>query len=174
MHPWHDLTHGEDAPEIVNVMIEVTNGSSTKYELDKDSGLIKLDRVLFSPMYYPANYGFIPKTYCDDKDPLDCLVICSVDLMPGCLVDARVIGVMKMIDGGEGDDKLIAVADNDAGMAHIKDLSDLPEHKINQIRVFFQDYKKLEKKTVEVKEFEGKDVAQKLVMESIELYKENF
>lgn len=172
MHPWHEIHYGEDAPEVVTVMIEVSNESNTKYELDKDTGLIKLDRVLFSPMFYPANYGFIPQTYCDDKDPLDCLVISDVDLMPGCLVDAKVIGVMRMVDQGEIDDKLIAVAAEDMNVNHINDLSDLPEHKLNQIRVFFEDYKKLEKKEVEVKEFEGRKTAIKIVEESIQMYKD--
>ena len=103
---WHNVSYGEQQPEIVRSIIEIPKGSKAKYELDKDSGLLKLDRVLFSSVHYPANYGFIPRTYCDDHDPLDILVICSIDVVPMCIVEAKVIGVMQMIDSGEGDDKI--------------------------------------------------------------------
>lgn len=142
-NPWHFVSPGADAPQIVNAIIEIPTGSKAKYELDKESGLLKLDRVLFSAVHYPANYGFIPMTYCDDKDPLDILVICSVEVEPLCLIEAKVIGVMRMIDQGEGDDKIIAVAKNDKSINHVNDISDLPEHILQQIHRFFSDYKKL-------------------------------
>ena len=106
-HPWHNVSPGANLPESVNAIIEIPKGSKAKYEIDKDSNLIKLDRVLFSSVMYPANYGFIPQTYCDDNDPLDILVLCSVDVYPLTLLEAKVIGVMHMVDNGEQDDKLL-------------------------------------------------------------------
>jgi inorganic pyrophosphatase len=173
-NPWHDLELGKEAPEVVQCVIEISEGSNTKYELDKESGMIRLDRILFSPMFYPANYGFIPKTYCEDGDPLDVLVLCTNPLLPNTLLDARIIGVMAMIDGGEADDKLIAVANDDPNLKHINDLSDLPELRINQIRHFFEDYKKLEKKSVSITGFSEKSKAIEILKESIELYKKTF
>ena len=173
-NPWHDVSYGEDAPNIVNGIIEIPKGSRAKYELDKDSGMIKLDRVLYSSVYYPANYGFIPRTYCDDHDPLDILVICQIDLIPMCLVEAKVIGVMRMIDGGEADDKIIAVAAGDPSVNHINDISELPQHFISEMRSFFEDYKKLENKTVIVEEFQDNVVAKKIVQKAIEDYNNKF
>ncbi len=159
MNPWHDLSTGKDAPEIVSGIIEIPKASRAKYELDKDSGMLKLDRVLYSSMYYPANYGFIPQTYCDDGDPLDILVLSNITIQPLCIVRAKVIGVMQMLDGGEADDKIIAMAADDISVSHINDISQLPIHYLNEIKSFFEDYKKLENKTVKVEEFLGKDVA---------------
>ncbi|CAK83225.1 unnamed protein product (macronuclear) [Paramecium tetraurelia] len=173
-NPWHHVHFGSDSPKIVNAIIEITKGSKAKYELDKDSGLLKLDRVLFSAVHYPANYGFIPQTYCDDKDPLDILVLCSVEIEPMCLVEARVIGVMHMVDQGEIDDKIIAVAKNDASYAGVNDLKDIPSHTTQEIQRFFEDYKKLEHKHVVVEEFKGKEDAYRIVEESIKLYEEKF
>lgn len=173
-NPWHDVSYGEDAPNIVNGIIEIPKGSRAKYELDKDSGMIKLDRVLYSSVYYPANYGFIPRTYCDDHDPLDILVICQIDLIPMCLVEAKVIGVMRMIDGGEADDKIIAVAAGDPSVNHINDISELPQHFISEMRSFFEDYKKLEKKTVIVEEFQDNVVAKEIVQKAIQDYNHKF
>ncbi|MBM6499067.1 inorganic diphosphatase [Flavobacterium macrobrachii] len=173
-NPWHDVSYGEDAPNIVNGIIEIPKGSRAKYELDKDSGMIKLDRVLYSSVYYPANYGFIPRTYCDDHDPLDILVICQIDLIPMCLVEAKVIGVMRMIDGGEADDKIIAVAAGDPSVNHINDISELPQHFISEMRSFFEDYKKLENKTVIVEEFQDNVVAKEIVQKAIEDYNNKF
>lgn len=173
-NPWHDLSYGKNAPETVTAVIEIPNGSAGKYELHKESGMLMLDRVLSGAVHYPANYGFIPQTYCDDKDPLDILVIASVDLYPLCIVEARVLGVMKMIDGGELDDKIIAVAADDPMYKDVKELSDLPKIQLAAIKHFFEDYKILENKIVEVKEFEDRDVAIQVVEESIELYKKEF
>lgn len=172
MNPWHDVSYGEDAPSIVEAIIEIPQGSRSKYELDKETGMLRLDRVLYSSVYYPANYGFIPRTYCDDKDPLDILVISQVKVLPMCIQRAKVIGVMKMIDGGEADDKIIAVSPDDRSVSHIEDISDLPEHFIREIRAFFEDYKKLENKTVEVEDFGDRTVAMEVVEQAIKDYKE--
>lgn len=173
-NPWHDVSYGENAPDVVNGIIEIPKGSRAKYELDKDSGMIKLDRVLYSSVYYPANYGFIPKTYCDDNDPLDILIICQIDIIPMCLVEAKVIGVMRMIDGGEADDKIIAVAAGDPSVNHINDISELPQHFISEMRSFFEDYKKLENKTVSVEEFQDNAVAKEIVKIAIQDYNNKF
>jgi inorganic pyrophosphatase len=174
MNPWHDIPVGNNPPEIVNAIIEIPKGSKGKFEIHKESGLLMLDRVLFSAVHYPANYGFIPQTYCGDRDPLDILVIMSIDLPPLCMIDAKVIGVMRMIDQGEADDKIIAVALNDMSVNHINDISELPPHTTVEIRRFFEDYKKLENKQVVVEDFMGKTDAIRIVQESIDLYKETF
>ncbi|MBT1706108.1 inorganic diphosphatase [Chryseosolibacter indicus] len=170
-NPWHGVSFGKEAPEIVNGIIEIPKGSRAKYELDKESGLLKLDRVLYSSVYYPANYGFIPQTYCDDKDPLDILILSQVQIVPLCIVPARVIGVMRMIDGGEADDKIIAVAADDISVNHIDDISKLPAMFMEEIRHFFEEYKKLENKTVRVEEFQNAKVAQQIILQAIEDYK---
>ena len=128
IHPWHDVTPGEGLPSKFNAVIEIPMGSSVKYELDKQTGLIKLDRILYSAVYYPANYGFIPQTYAGDNDPLDILVLCQSDLPPLTLVEARVIGVMRMRDRNETDDKILAVAHSDVSLRHIHKLEDLPDY----------------------------------------------
>lgn len=171
-NPWHKVSVGANAPNLVNGIIEIPKNTRAKYELDKESGLLMMDRVLFSSMYYPANYGFIPQTYCDDQDPLDILVLSQITIVPMCLVEARVIGVMRMIDGGEMDDKIIAVAVNDMSVNHIHDITELPEHFLKEMKNFFEDYKKLENKTVEVDDFQNAEVARQVVTKSIEDYKE--
>lgn len=172
MNPWHDVSYGQEAPAIVDAIIEIPKGSRSKYELDKKTGMLRLDRVLYSSVYYPANYGFIPRTYCDDKDPLDILVLAQVNVLPMCIQRAKVIGVMKMIDGGEADDKIIAVSPDDRSVSHIEDISDLPDHFIREIRAFFEDYKKLENKTVEVEEFGDRAAAQEVVLQAIKDYED--
>jgi inorganic pyrophosphatase len=173
-NPWHQVHPGDNIPEYVNGIIEIPKGSRAKYELDKDSGMLKLDRVLYSSVYYPANYGFIPKTYCDDKDPLDILVISQIDLVPMCLVEAKIIGVMRMLDNNEADDKLIAVAAGDPSVNHINDISELPQHFISEIRHFFEEYKRLENKTVVVEDFLDKEMAMQILEESFVLYDKTF
>jgi inorganic pyrophosphatase len=169
-HPWHDVHPGNEAPELVTAVIEIPSQTRAKYEIDKETGLLKLDRVIFSSMYYPTNYGFIPRSYCGDKDPLDILVISQISMVPRCLVTARVIGVMRMLDQGDMDDKIIAVAAHDQSVAHMRDLNDLPEHTLSELRNFFEDYKKLENKTVSVEAFQGAAVARKIVAQSFEDY----
>jgi inorganic pyrophosphatase len=173
-NPWHSVKYGENAPEVVTGIIEIPKGSKAKYELDKESGLLKLDRVLFSSVHYPANYGFIPQTFCDDQDPLDILVICSIDVYPMCIIDAKVIGVMQMIDNNEEDDKIIAVAKNDMSVNHLNDISELPPHTLLEIRRFFEDYKKLENKEVIVENFLGREEAYDIIRRSIDLYNSTF
>lgn len=173
-NPWHNVSFGKSSPQFVNAIIEIPTESKAKYELDKDSGLLKLDRVLFSSVHYPANYGFIPQTYCEDNDPLDILVLCSVKVEPLCLVEAKVIGVMRMIDQGEEDDKIISVAKNDMSVANYNDISELPQHILTQIHRFFEDYKKLENKEVKVLQFEGREKAFEIINQSIELYQKTF
>jgi len=169
-NPWHTVSYGENAPDIVNGIIEIPKNTRAKYELDKNSGLLKLDRVLYASMYYPANYGFIPKTYCDDNDPLDILILSQIDIVPMCIVSAKVIGVMRMLDGGELDDKIIAVAANDMSVNHINNISQLPPHFFKELRNFFEDYKKLENKTVKVEEFQDAAIAKKIILKSFEDY----
>ncbi|MGZ5282920.1 MAG: inorganic diphosphatase [Bacteroidia bacterium] len=173
-HPWHTVSTGENPPELVNGIVEISTGSKAKYELDKDSGLLKLDRVLFSSVYYPANYGFIPQTYGDDNDPLDILILSQIKIVPLCIVPAKVIGVMRMMDNNEGDDKIIAVAATDMSVQHYNDISELPPHFIKELKSFFEDYKKLEHKTVIVEDFESREVAKEIILRSIVHYKENF
>lgn len=172
-NPWHSVSPGENLPYIANSIIEISKGSKAKYELDKKSGLLKLDRVLFSAVHYPANYGFIPQTYCDDHDPLDILVICSIDVDPLCIIESKVIGVMHMIDNDEQDDKIISVANNDMSVNYINDITELPPHTVVQLRRFFEDYKKLENKHVIVEQFLGKDEAYKIINDSLALYTKN-
>jgi inorganic pyrophosphatase len=136
--------------------------------------MLKLDRVLFSAVHYPANYGFIPQTYCEDNDPLDILVLCSVKIEPMCLVEAKVIGVMHMLDQGEKDDKIIAIARNDKSLRHIDKLEDIPQHLLDEVHRFFEDYKKLENKEVVVEKFVGKEEAWEVVNRCIKLYDTKF
>lgn len=173
-HPWHNVSPGIRIPEIVNGLIEIPMGSRAKYEIDKESGLLKLDRVLFSSMYYPANYGFIPQSYGGDKDPLDILVLSQIKVEPLCIVPAKIIGVMRMLDNGDADDKIIAVCCGDPSVGHINEMKDLPPHLIVELRNFFEQYTKLENKTVVVEDFLGKEMATKILMESLDAYKVKF
>ena len=174
MNPWHDVSLGEEAPQFVNGIIEIPRGHRNKYELDKNSGLLKLDRVLYSSIYYPANYGFIPQTYGEDHDPLDILVISQMEFVPLCIVRAKVIGVMQMLDSGEADDKIIAVAADDIGISHIDDIDQLPSHLLREVKSFFEDYKKLEHKTVKVEDFLNKEVAYKIIEQAVVDYRKQF
>ncbi len=171
-NPWHKVNIGQNTPDVVNGIIEIPKNTRAKYELDKESGMLILDRVLFASIYYPANYGFIPQTYCDDKDPLDIVILSQIQVVPMCIVSAKVIGVMRMLDGGELDDKIIAVAENDMSVNHIDDISELPRHFLKELRNFFEDYKKLENKTVKVADFQNAEVAKKIVQQSMLDYEE--
>lgn len=167
---WHHVNPKTDENDVVKGIIEIPRGSRAKYELDKESGLLILDRVLYSSVYYPANYGFIPQTYCDDNDPLDILVISQIKVVPMCLTPAKVIGVMRMMDNDEADDKIIAVSAGDPSFNHINDISELPQHTIAELRSFFEDYKKLENKVVIVEEFLGRDLALDILEDAYKMY----
>lgn len=170
IHPWHDVTPGEHLPSEFNALVEIPMGSSVKYELDKKTGLLRLDRILYSAVYYPANYGFIPQTYAEDDDPLDVLVLCQESLAPLTLVSARAIGLMTMVDGGKRDHKILAVAIDDPEFNSFREASELPPHRLSMLRRFFQDYKQLEGKTVEVDEFQSAEMAMPIIEESLQRY----
>ena len=172
MNLWHDIPYGNK--DGLNVIIEIPMLSRVKYELDKATGLIKYDRVLYSPMHYPANYGFVPQTLWDDGDPLDVLVLGAEPLVPGCLVVARPIGVLDMVDGGEGDAKVLTVPVADPRWKNTKDISDLEPHFLEEIKHFFTVYKDLQKKKVEVGGWRGAGEAKKDVEKSITLYQKKY
>jgi len=174
LHPWHGVHYGEGAPRMVNAIIEIPQGSRAKYEIDKPSGLLRLDRVIYSSFYYPINYGFIPQTYGDDNDPLDILVLSSMSFQPLCLVEAKIIGVMQMIDSGDADDKIIAVAAHDMSVNHMNNIEQLAPHFFKELRQFFEDYKKLENKSVKVEDFGDKATALNIIQAGIDLYKTTF
>ena len=171
-NPWHKVSRGNTEPSRVNGLIEIPKGSRAKYEVDKESGLLRLDRVIYSSMYYPINYGFIPQSYCGDRDPLDILVLTAEVIVPLCIVPAKVIGVMRMMDSGDTDDKIIAVCTGDPSVNHIQDISELPEHTLLELRNFFEEYKKLEKKHVVVADFLNREKAMQIVEESFVAYDE--
>ena len=170
LHPWHDVTPGEHLPLEFNALVEIPMGSSVKYELDKKTGLLRLDRVLYSAVYYPANYGFIPQTYAEDDDPLDVLVLCQEAVAPMTLVTARAIGLMTMIDSGKPDHKILAVAVGDPEFNSFKEAAELPVHRLAMLRRFFQDYKFLEGKSVEVDEFQPSEMALPVIEDSLQRY----
>lgn len=169
-HAWHDVTPGEKLPQQFTVVVEIPTGSSVKYELDKHTGLLRLDRILFSAVYYPANYGFIPQTLAEDNDPLDVLVLCQEPLAPLTLVDARVIGLMTMVDSGMLDHKVLAVAIDDPEYDAFREADELPPHRLQMLRRFFQDYKTLEGKTVEVEQFQSASTAWPVIEKALQRY----
>jgi inorganic pyrophosphatase len=173
VHPWHDVTPGEALPQEFNAIIEIPMGSSVKYELDKRTGLLKVDRILYSAVFYPANYGFIPQTLAEDDDPLDVLVLCQEPVVPLTLVKARAIGLMTMIDSGKKDHKVLAVAVHDPEFNGFQEASELPAHRLNMLRRFFQDYKTLEGKAVEVDELTPASFAYPVIQDSLERYSEH-
>lgn len=173
-HPWHDLSPGDKVPREFNAVIEIPLGSNLKYELDKDSGLIRMDRVLYSAVYYPANYGFIPRTLAEDHDPLDVLVLCQEAVVPLTIMHARAIGLMTMIDSGDKDHKVIAVATADPEYNSYREVRELPPHKMATVRRFFQDYKKLEGKKVEVDKILPSARALPIIKKSLGRYLEEY
>ena len=174
LHPWHGVSPGDHAPRIVNAIIEIPKGERAKYEIDKASGLLRMDRVIHSSFHYPINYGFIPQTLGDDKDPLDILVLSGISVQALCIVEARVIGVMQMIDSGDADDKIIAVAHTDPSVNYINNIEELPDHFFNELRHFFEEYKKLEDKTVVVDQFQDKATALHIINDALKLYKDTY
>jgi inorganic pyrophosphatase len=173
-HPWHDVSSGSGAPEEFDAVIEISKGSKVKYELDKESGLLRVDRVLYSSVVYPANYGFIPQTLGDDEDPLDLLVLMQEPVQPLSIVRARPIGMMPMVDAGENDEKIICVHLDDPEYRAYEHFGDLPEHRLHELRRFFEDYKILEGKEVKTGDFSGPEEAVETVRQAMEYYKKVF
>jgi inorganic pyrophosphatase len=172
MHPWHDTYVDETViASAFPVVVEIPKGSKNKYELDKETGLLRLDRVLYSAVYYPADYGFIPRTYCDDGDPLDALVLGQEPVYPLTIVEARAIGVMRMRDEKGVDDKIVAVSVRDPAFADYVDKDQLPHHLLREVRRFFEDYKALEHKQVVVEDLLGPEQAVRIIRDALELYR---
>lgn len=169
-HPWHDVTPGLKLPAEFMAVIEIPRGSSVKYELDKATGLLRLDRMLYSSVHYPANYGFIPQTYAEDDDPLDVLVLCQEPVDPLTLVRARAIGLMTMVDSGKKDHKILAVALDDPEFNSFEEASELPMHRLQMLRRFFQDYKILEGKQVEVDDLQPAAFALPIIEDALQRY----
>ncbi|MBP2046458.1 inorganic diphosphatase [Methanobacterium aggregans] len=172
MNLWKDIATGPAAPEAVYAVIEIPRGSRNKYEYDKEKEAFILDRVLYSPVHYPAEYGIIPKTLWDDGDPMDILVLMDQPTFPGCIIETRPVGVMKMIDTGENDDKILGVPVDDPRFKDVFDIEDLPEHLLDEIQHFFAEYKKLQGKKTEVLGWEGKEEAFDAIKRSIKLYED--
>jgi len=175
MNLWHDLSPGNKVPEEITVIIECPRGTKNKYEIDKETGLIKLDRAMKTSQDYPADYGFVPRTLWDDGDALDVVVLTTNPLFPGCLVNVRPVAVMKMVDCGESDYKIISVPVDDKRWDGVKDLADINPHTVKEIKHFFETYKSIEpEKVVTIDEIGGRVEAQVAVTRSIEMYKEKF
>jgi inorganic pyrophosphatase len=170
-HPWHDIPVEEPIEEGFVAFVEIPKGSKLKYELDKDTGLLKVDRVLFSAVHYPANYGFIPRTYCDDGDPLDVLVLGQEAVVPMCIMRARAIGRMQMVDEKGIDDKIIAVHLDDPAVRDTSHIRELPPHTLKELERFFLDYKMLENKSVTVSDFDGPFEAAKVIRTALADYR---
>jgi inorganic pyrophosphatase len=170
IHPWHDISPGEHVPQECSAVIEIPFGSSVKYELDKQSGMIKLDRVLYSAAYYPANYGFIPQTLAEDDDPLDILVFCQEPVVPLTIIQARTIGLMTMIDSGKPDHKIIAIACKDPEFNSYHEAAEMPPHRLQMLRRFFLDYKVLEGKEVDVEQIQPSAAAFPIIEDALSRY----
>ncbi|MBP9728005.1 MAG: inorganic diphosphatase [Candidatus Moranbacteria bacterium] len=174
MNLWHEISAGDDIPNVINVIVEIQKGSKNKYEIDKENGLIKLDRAMKSAQDYPFDYGFVPQSLWDDGDALDVVLLTTYPLFPGILVEARPVAVMRMIDGGEGDDKIIAVPKHDPRWEEVQDLSQLNKHTIKEIQHFFETYKTIDGKTVEISGVEGREAAYEAVKKGLKLYVDKF
>jgi inorganic pyrophosphatase len=172
MHAWHDIQLGDHIERHFRAVIEIPKGSKIKYELDKSTGMLWLDRVLHSAVHYPANYGFLPQTFCDDDDPLDVLVLGQEPVVPLCILRARAIGVITMRDDKGQDDKIIAVHVDDPEYAHYRDIGELPPHRLKELKRFFLDYKVLEDKLVNVEDLRGQAEAVEVIRAAVQLYRE--
>lgn len=172
-HPWHDVPLPDDLADWFPAYIEIPQGSKIKYELDKPTGLLRVDRILYSAVHYPANYGFIPQTYCPDNDPLDVLVLCQEPVTPAVLLRARAIGVMRLKDNQAEDDKLIAVHIDDPDYRHYTHIRELPPHRIMELQRFFMDYKVLEEKEVLAEVPQGPEEAMRILLEAVACYSRN-
>lgn len=174
MNLWKDLETGPSVPEVIYAVIEIPKGSRNKYEYDKDMEAFALDRVLYSPFHYPAEYGIIPQTLWDDGDPMDIIVLMEQPTFPGCVIESRPIGIMKMIDGDDSDDKILSVPLNDPKFKEVNDIKDVPKHLLDEIAHFFKEYKTLEGKETKILGWEGTEAAFKAIDHSIDLYKKKF
>jgi len=174
MNIWHDISQKRITPENFTAVIEIAKGSKVKYELDKETGLLKMDRILYTSTHYPANYGLIPKTYADDGDPLDVLVLCSQHIYPMTLVECYPIGYISMVDSGSNDEKIIAIPNDDPTYNQYNDISDLPPHIFEEMKHFFSVYKTLEKKETVVNDIHGKNEAIAIIAQTIDAYKKKF
>lgn len=174
MNIWHDINPSRVRPEVFTAVIEIPNGSKNKYELDKETGLLRLDRVLYTATHYPANYGFIPRTYAEDNDPLDVLVLCQEEIAPMTLVECYPIGMLEMIDNDERDEKIIAIPVREPNLSMYRDLSELPEHLANEISHFFEVYKFLENKETAIKEVGNADAARVCIAKCMKAYEEKY
>lgn len=174
MNIWHDINPNRIKPEIFTAVIEIPIGSKNKYELDKETGLLKLDRILYTATHYPANYGFIPRTYAEDNDPLDVLVLCQEEIAPMTLVECFPIGMLNMVDSGEEDEKIIAIPVREPTLSKYRDISELPAHLSNEISHFFEVYKYLEEKQTAIKEMSGAEEAKACIEKCIKAYDEKF
>src|SRR5215467_2717528 len=174
IHPWHALPPGQNVPKEFDAVIEIPLHSNVKYELDKNSGMLRMDRVLYSAVFYPANYGFIPRTLAEDHDPLDVLVLCQEPVVPLTVIHARTIGLMTMMDSGDADHKIIAVATADPEYSAYYEASKLPQHQMAMIRRFFQDYKLLEGKEVDVDEILPAAKAYPVIVSALTRYRKQF
>jgi inorganic pyrophosphatase len=172
MHPWHDVELGDAIESGFRAVIEIPKGSKVKYEIDKGTGLLSVDRVLYSAVHYPANYGFLPQTYCLDGDALDILVLGQEPVVPLCILRAKAIGVMPMVDDKGPDDKIIAIHADDPEYAHYRDISELSPHRLQEVERFFLDYKVLEHKAVSVGDMHGRADAERVIREAVELYRQ--
>lgn len=174
MNLWHEISAGDKTPELINVVVEIPKGSKNKYEIDKETGLIKLDRAMKTSQDYPFDYGFVPRTLWDDNDALDVILLTTYPLASGILVEARPIGLMKMIDGGEGDDKVIAVPNTDPRWDHVKDLPDVNPYTLKEMQHFYETYKTIEKKSVEIKGFRKRKDALLAVKKGLATYAKKY
>lgn len=174
LHPWHDIPTGPDVPDVLTAVIEIPRHERNKYELDKELGLLRLDRVLYSAVQYPGDYGFLPRTLGDDNDPLDVLVIMTAPVFPGCLVEVRPVGIFHLVDRGAADEKIIAVPTHDPFAGEIRDISDIRSHALKEIEHFFEVYKDLEGVRVRSRGFGGAEAARKAVLHAVTNYRRRF